>query len=164
MSATEDDVLAEDLKAAVTRAIVKRAFGDRAGVLKCLTDIEDHGPKGLFFACTAWARLVNQVTGAAGALEAHAGHDCGSPKLGFQLVDDEGNSYNPDALPAEAQPAVWAHRFVVAQANDDVEQAVALFAQQDENDPEGDYILALLDLATFHAAWRFVRKYSAEAN
>jgi hypothetical protein len=161
----DDDVLPEELKGAIRQAIVKRAANDNEGTLRCLSDIESHGAKGLFFACAAWARLVNRVTGAAEALAAHATRaDCESPKLGFQVVDDEGKSYNPDALPADAQPAMWAHRFIVAQANDDADQAVALFLQQDEHDPNGDCILALLDLATFHAAWRFVKKQSSEMN
>ncbi len=131
---------------------------DLAATGRALTDLTEMGMGYLFSACGMWAAMFNEASqsgpctcgGAAAAddddtrviLDAD-----GDAFVGMQFINARtGDTVNPDQLPDELQPAVWATRYITATANGDLLGMHALFKSAG---PEllGEGILALVKLA-----------------
>lgn len=85
-----------------------------------LADLYRRGGKSaLYGACAAWAELIG---------EHMIGPRHDGAYVAFQVgYADTMETCEPETLPAEMAPALWAGRFVTAIANADAETAIALF-------------------------------------
>lgn len=118
------------------RALQCRVIGDTEGASDAVGELMDLGGVGyLFCACGTWAELVNRLSSEqCDCCEPHPDND--GFVVGFEVRDKAGNILNPDELPDEAQPRVWAARFVAATGNNDKETMYALFSAMDGDDDE----------------------------
>lgn len=105
-----------------------------------LTVLERYGATGIFVACFGWARMAASVAGLDPEdKDSFIG-------FGIETVNSDGiTRVNPDDVPPEMRPTVWAIRFVTAAANQDFAQCSSLF-HAPADDEISDCVSSLLEL------------------
>lgn len=130
-----------EVRRCVVAAVALLASGDVEGSSRAVTSILFGGPRCTWAACMAWAEVVNQL-----ALDPR------NPQPAvLQLGLRDGSPVEPEDVPAQMHPQLWAARVVTAQANRDVETVRALLEAKvgRRADPAEvvDHVSVLLDLA-----------------
>lgn len=121
---------------------------------RALCNLTDMGMGFLFSACGMWAAMFNE---AVLSLPCSCGHkrtaeeadDGEDTFVGVQFISAHtGRSVNPEEMPSEMKPAIWATRFITATANGDAVAMHALFSAI-ANDAEllGNSMVQLVKMA-----------------
>jgi hypothetical protein len=112
--------LPEELKWAALAAVAYTVAGDGDGVTDALKAVGAYGDPGLFTAFIIWAEAARTMWfGTDVEPEEYA--------WGFHAIDNGGEVADPDALGAQMRGPVWSMRFLMAVANRDIPQALALY-------------------------------------
>lgn len=99
-----------------------QAGEDREATLGMLTLVQLGGAYGLYVACGTWAEVVG---------DRMIGHDDEVAFAGLHISRvDTGEQVDPNDLPDDMAPALWAGRFVAAAYNKDDDTMLALFNAQ----------------------------------
>lgn len=140
-----------EVAAAITRALLAAMVADVRAMARSVEMLMRHGHAALFFACMSWADAVRMFTMTCD--HEHCADPDGEHRLvaGVQILHGpDGRVIEPEQVPPEVAPAVWAGRFIAACANDDKEMALALYkAVQGEQLAAGIfYLLRMAGAAT----------------
>lgn len=130
-------------------AVVCAASGNAEGVAEAVAKVAEHGDAAVFAACCAWAATPGVL-----GLVAEGG------VASLEIRDGRGRLVEPEAVPAELAPCLWAGRFVAAQMNDDFDACMALFRAIPRDQVTAN-LLALLEIAA-HAIVAAKRQESTE--
>lgn len=108
----------DELTGRVMALIGAAVARDNEGVKDLLVEIaEQHDAEGVWALCCALARMVGHALGA-------------QPGEAFAVMgvrDAAGRVVDPDTVPDQARPFVWASRFTAAVTNEQMDSALALF-------------------------------------
>lgn len=113
----------EDLKvlSEAAQGLVLSAVEDKPAESATILSLVDsrYGHHGVWLVCNALASCV--------AIMTRIGEPVGGQVVGFGLRGPDGKPANPDDVPDEMKPAMWAMRFVAAWANDGPDGTYDLF-------------------------------------
>ncbi|MDG4787114.1 hypothetical protein O7626_14445 [Micromonospora sp. WMMD1102] len=152
MTAPEQATPHPQIARQIRQIVIRAANGDQHGAINALVTLNnEHGPTAVYNLCRTLAEATRRVTYAIAGISAD-GDGCTM----VAVLGPDDHVIEPDQAPTEAQPVIWAARFLAAYSNGDNATVAALFHSSRESsftdtgtlDRHLTEVVALLDLGT----------------